>query len=103
VLGASFEGYEEELTEILQDIEERRKRKVGMDDAGKKAMKSRVKRSRKLKNLVSSINYEGRSAKNRGQREGYAIVFMQLKIFSWNVRGLNDKDKSLRVCHLLNL
>uniref|UniRef100_A0A2N9GI04 Bulb-type lectin domain-containing protein n=1 Tax=Fagus sylvatica TaxID=28930 RepID=A0A2N9GI04_FAGSY len=43
----------------------------------KKAMKSGVKGSRELKNLVSSINYEG--------------------------RGLNDKDKSLRVCHLLNL
>ena len=28
---------------------------------------------------------------------------MQLKIFSWNVRGLNDKDKHLRVRHLLNL
>jgi hypothetical protein len=40
-----------------------------MDDTGKKAMKSRGKGSRELKNLVSSINYEGRSAKNRGQRE----------------------------------
>ena len=40
VLGASFEGYEKELTKILQDIEERRKQKGGMDDIGKKAMKS---------------------------------------------------------------
>ena len=40
VLGASFEGYEEELTKILQDIEEKRKQKGGMDDIRKKAMKS---------------------------------------------------------------
>ena len=69
VLGASFEGYEEELTKILQDIEARRKQKGGMDDIGKKAMKSGGKGSRELKNLVSSINYEGKSAKNKGQRE----------------------------------
>ena len=54
---------------ILQDIEERRKQKIGMNDSGKKAKKSEGKGSRELKNLVSSINYEGRSAKNRGQRE----------------------------------
>jgi hypothetical protein len=40
-----------------------------MDDAGKKDVKSGGKGSRELKNLVSTINYEARSAKNRGQRE----------------------------------
>lgn len=69
VWGASFEGYEEELTKILQDIEARRNHKVGQDAAGKKDVKPGGKGSRELKNLVSTINYEARSAKTRGQRE----------------------------------
>jgi exonuclease III len=28
---------------------------------------------------------------------------MNLKIVSWNVRGLNDKDKCIRLSHLLRM
>jgi exonuclease III len=28
---------------------------------------------------------------------------MNLKIITWNVRGLNNRDKRLQVCHLLKM
>jgi hypothetical protein len=34
-------------------------------------------------------------------RRGMSRLFMNPKIQSWNVRGLNKGDKCLRVCHLL--
>lgn len=70
VLGASFEGYEEELITILQFIKDRRKQNMTKDDAWKKMMKLGGKGSRELKNLVCTINYEAGSARKRGQREG---------------------------------
>jgi hypothetical protein len=63
VLGAFFEGYEEELMGILKAIEDRRNQQ-GKDN--KKVSKSGGKGSRELKNLISHINYEKGPAKNRG-------------------------------------
>lgn len=69
VLEASFEGFEVEMTKMLQAIEMRRNQKDDKGDARRKTLKSGGKGSEELKNLVSTINYEGGSARNRGQKE----------------------------------
>ena len=37
------------------------------------------------------------------QGKGFDVVIMNLKIVSWNVRGMNDKDKSLCMRNLIKL
>jgi hypothetical protein len=37
------------------------------------------------------------------QGKGFDVVIMNLKIMSWNVKGLNDKDKRLRMRNLFKL
>jgi hypothetical protein len=36
-------------------------------------------------------------------RRGEIAVIMKHKILSWNVRGLNDRDKHLRISNLIKL
>jgi hypothetical protein len=36
-------------------------------------------------------------------RRGEIAVIMKYKILSWNVRGLNDRDKHLRISNLIRL
>ncbi len=63
VMGASFEGHEEQIMSILQDIKNRR----NQQGAGKvKGAKTGGKGSRELRNLISNINYDGGSARKRG-------------------------------------
>ena len=58
-----------------------------------------------LRSLVTSINYDFASGKARGsnREKGYDCVPMNLKIISWNVRGLNEKDKRLQIRHLIRI
>jgi hypothetical protein len=72
-LGASFERCEE-LTRLLQAIEERRNQSTGKTEARPKLLRVAGKGSRELKNLASTINYEDGSARNWGQRERGIIV-----------------------------
>jgi hypothetical protein len=61
--------------------------------------------SRELKRLTCLINYDSDSAMSRGKSraKGSSFVPMNLKIISWNVRGLNVRDKRLQVRHMLKL
>jgi hypothetical protein len=70
VLGASFEGFEEEMTKILQSIEERRNTRDGKSNVRKQVLKYAGKGSKELKNLISTINYEAGSSRNKGTRRG---------------------------------
>ena len=71
VLGASFEGYEEQLLSILQDIEQRRNNQ-GVEKV--KGVKSGGKGSRELRNLISNINYDVGSAKKRGTTRDKGLI-----------------------------
>uniref|UniRef100_A0A2N9H040 Uncharacterized protein n=1 Tax=Fagus sylvatica TaxID=28930 RepID=A0A2N9H040_FAGSY len=63
VLGASYEGYEQTVMELLMDIEARYlQRKAGPVDSRRPSSSGR-KGSRELKGLVSSINYESRESR----------------------------------------
>jgi hypothetical protein len=107
VLGASYERYEQAVIELLMEIEakhiERKAAMVGI----RKPISSGNKCSRELKRLVSSINYEARhskEAKGKGKIPGgggYCGGLMSLKILTWNVRGLNNRDKRLRLKNMI--
>ena len=71
VLGASYEGYKEQLMSMLQEIENRRnpqevEKKLGVKSGGKGC--------RELRNLISNINYDGGSAKKRGNTRDKGLV-----------------------------
>jgi hypothetical protein len=80
VLGASYEGYEQTVTELLMDIEARYlQRKAGMVDSRRPSSSGR-KGSRELKGLISSVNYESREsreAKGKGKIQGGDMVLYQ--------------------------
>lgn len=59
LVGASYEGYEEEVTRLLMAIDARRIQWVKETSRLKKAARASQIGSRELKNLYSSINYEG--------------------------------------------
>jgi hypothetical protein len=80
VLGASYEGYEQTVTELLMDIEARYlQRKASLVDSQRLSSSGR-KGSRELKGLISSINYdtrESREAKGKGKIQGGDMVLYQ--------------------------
>ena len=80
VLGASYEGYEQTVTELLMDIDARYlQRKAGMVDSQRSSSSGR-KGSRELKGLISSVNYESRQsreAKGKGKIQGGDMVLYQ--------------------------
>jgi hypothetical protein len=61
VLGASFEGYEQRVMDLLMDIETRHQQKK--DELLSTRRSSRRKYCRELKGLVSSINYEAKASR----------------------------------------
>jgi hypothetical protein len=61
-LGASYEGYEEEIISLLKAIDARRSQQTR--DNGKIA-KSGGKGSRELKSLISTVNYETGSSRRK--------------------------------------
>uniref|UniRef100_A0A2N9GX79 Reverse transcriptase domain-containing protein n=1 Tax=Fagus sylvatica TaxID=28930 RepID=A0A2N9GX79_FAGSY len=73
VMGASFEGHEEQIMSILQDIENRRNQQ-GVEKV--KGAKTGGKGSRELRNLISNINYDGGSARKRGTTRDKGTWFM---------------------------
>uniref|UniRef100_A0A2N9GHU0 Uncharacterized protein n=1 Tax=Fagus sylvatica TaxID=28930 RepID=A0A2N9GHU0_FAGSY len=69
VLGASYKGYEQAVTELLMDIEARHKQGKAGDLSTWRPFSSGRKCSRELKGLASSINYEAKAsmeAKGKG-------------------------------------
>ena len=64
LMGASYEGYEEEVTRLLMEIDARRIQRVKETSRSKKAARVSHRGSRELKNLCSSINNEGSSVRS---------------------------------------
>ena len=103
-MGTSLEGFEEQITGLLLAIEAKKNnKKLKATDDQMKHGKSRQKGQRELKNLLTSMNVEVGSSKSRNASKVRAVVVlsMNLKIISWNVRGLNDRDKRLRVHNMV--
>ena len=71
ILGASLEGYEQRVLELLMDIEARHQQKHDEMISSHKPSSSGRKGCRELKGLVSSINYD---AKNSRDAKGKAKV-----------------------------
>uniref|UniRef100_A0A2N9H2I2 Endonuclease/exonuclease/phosphatase domain-containing protein n=1 Tax=Fagus sylvatica TaxID=28930 RepID=A0A2N9H2I2_FAGSY len=92
VLGASFEGYEEQLLSILQDIEQRRNNQ-GVEKV--KGVKSGGKGSRELHNLISNINYDVGLAKKRGTTRDKGLetkLELVTKSLVRNIWGIHHLD-----------
>jgi hypothetical protein len=70
-LGAIFEGYEQQVLELLMDIEARQKQKQDGALYSRRPSSSGRKCYRELKGLVNSINYD---AKNSREAKGKAKV-----------------------------
>jgi hypothetical protein len=71
-LGASYEGYESEVMSLLCAIELLRRKK---EDTGMTPKVTMAKKgSRELKNLVSTINYEGWSSKRQIVNSGGSLL-----------------------------
>jgi hypothetical protein len=73
VLGASFEGYEQRVLELLMDIEARHQQKKDEILNTRRPSSSGRKYCRELKGLVSSVNYEAkasREAKGKDKVQG---------------------------------
>lgn len=52
--------------------------------------------NRELKRLICSVNYDTKGGHER-KGEGIKLFFMKPKIVSWNVRGLNENEKRLKI------
>ena len=66
VFGASYEGYEQTITELLMEIEAKHlQRKAGMGGLQRPSSSGR-KCDRELESLVRSINYETRQSRYKG-------------------------------------
>ena len=63
--GASYEGFENRVEKLLLEIEARRNQRLNANQGEKKGTRTRQRLSRELKNLCSSINYEGSSISKR--------------------------------------
>jgi hypothetical protein len=104
-LGAFYEGFKYKVEDLLLEIEAQRNQRVCVNLVSKRVSCTRMRGSRELKNLCTSINYEGSFASKRSISREMVVTFasMNLKIFSWNVRGLNDSDKRVQIRNLINL
>ena len=100
LVGASYEGYEDKVIEILMDVDARRRQAV---IGGRRATGSRKRGIKELKGLVSTINYKTRGSNSVSNSKGWVVNVdsMNVKIVPWNVWGLNELDKRLWVKHLL--
>ena len=81
-------GFEEEILELMRKMVSQQpidKRKGNLTES---------RCERELRKLECTINYNGKG-QNRGgrDREFFVKVKMKLKLFSWNVRGVNNPDK----------
>jgi hypothetical protein len=74
LVGASYEGYEEKVLEVLVAIDARR-RKAGPNS--KKSTPSGKRGTRELKGLVSTINYETRGSQSLCMVQGGASLLTQ--------------------------
>jgi hypothetical protein len=77
VLGAYYEGFEDRVEKLLLDIEERRNQRLNDHLGVKKGTRIGPRLSRELKNLSSSINYEGNSASKRSVSRDRVVTVYQ--------------------------
>ena len=74
-MGTSLEGFEEQITGLFLALKARKKDKQRHEvDNQKKVIKSREKGHRELKNLMTSLNVEYRSAKRSISSERAVVV-----------------------------
>jgi hypothetical protein len=64
-LGATYEGYEEEILNLLKSIDARRRQQPRERESTLKEVKAGGRGSRELKGLLSSVNYDTGSARRR--------------------------------------
>jgi hypothetical protein len=76
-LGASYEGNEEIVIGLLQDIEACRIQKGLSESLLKRGQPSAIKGLRELKGLVSTVNYEPRTPESRRSSRERALIVSQ--------------------------
>ena len=76
-LGASYEGNEESVIGLLQDIEARRIQKGFSESLLKRGRPSAIKGLRELKGLVSTVNYDPRTLESRRTSRERALIVSQ--------------------------
>jgi hypothetical protein len=95
----SCDGFEEELLALFAAIEA-----SNFEQGSGSCSNLGEKDIRELRTLSCSINYDANSDsvwRDRNKGRVASGFFMKPKLLSWNVRGLNEGDKRLRVRNLL--
>jgi hypothetical protein len=77
VLGASYEGNEEFVMGLLQNIEARRTPKSHSESLINRRGRSATKGLRELRGLISTVNYEPRTTENRRSSRERALIVSQ--------------------------
>ena len=77
VLGASYIRFEDRVEKLLLDIEARRNKRHIVHQGIKKGIQPGQRLSRELKNLCSTVNYEGNSGSKRSVSRERALVTHQ--------------------------
>lgn len=95
-LGLSYEGFEDEILGLFTRV-------VLSRDKGRSGGDSNLVLCKRLENelkkLECKVNYdrkEGRSsARGLGKERVLCVVSLDLKIISWNIKGMGNKDKRI--------
>ena len=89
-LGFPTKGFEKEILELLRNLVA--SQKIDKSEGNLTISKS----ERELRRLRSTINYNGNKTNKGGGRDRGNLLLklkMEIKILSWNVRGMNVPDK----------
>ena len=76
-MGASYEGYEEEVLALLKSIDARCTNLVNGEEVSDMSGRSGRKGSRELKGLVGIINYDVGSSRSRGNKRERVLLLSQ--------------------------
>jgi hypothetical protein len=103
VVGLSCEGFEEQMMVLFTEIETSRNQNGVIGDSKFCSKLEITGKNRELKRLVCSINYVSKGGHSNGDKgkRGVIVCLMKPKILSCNVRGLNEKDKRMRIRGLI--
>ena len=108
-VGFPIDSYERRCVEFFQRLEKVWEKQAAVGSLRRTASSS-TKGMRELRNLISTVNYDGQVGKRTkeivkfsglGSDGGLRWLSMNLRLLSWNVRGFNNPQKRDTVKNLL--
>ncbi len=101
--GVSIEGFEVEAMNLFVAIEKRWRNIGGADTISKDPHKKPRKGLRELRKLSATINYDSSVKQGSRRISGVNTISMHMRIISWNVRGLNCREKRSQIKNALKM